>query len=239
MKKASQPKKFTGAILFVVGILLGALLLGGLVWSDFEVMFYGLPQLTNNRLAGFSCPPLMTRNETASLRATIRNETDRPIAPVVRVEISTAGLPQSERSKVPLEPGESINLTWPISSQNIDLNWFVFAKVYRYPAYQTKLAEATCGILVVNVPFLKGGALLALWLGASLICTLTGLWMLEPRHVVPNQKVSIAMLRRILALAMLIGLIFGLQGLWGPGVFALVVIISLMTSMLFLFLAEN
>lgn len=223
----------------MVGILLGALLVGGLAWSDFEAIFYGLPKLTSNPLPGFSCPALMTRNETASLRATLRNETDRPIAPVVRVEISTAGLPQSERSKVALEPGESIRLAWPVSPQNIDLNWFIFAKVYRYPAYQTQLAEATCGILVLDVPFLKGGVLLGLWLGASLICTLAGLWMLEPRHVVPDQKVSIAMLRRMLALAMLIGLIFGLQGLWGPGVIALVVIISLMTSMLFLFLAEN
>ena len=236
MKKASQPKEFTGNILFIVGILLGTLLLVGLVWSDFESVFYGLPHLTKNYLSGFSCPPLMTRNETANLRATIRNETDQAIAPVVRMEISTLGVPQSERSKVPLEPGESINLTWPVSSQNIDMNRFIFARVYRYPAYQTKLAEATCGILVVNVPFLKGGALLALWLGASLICTLAGLWILGPRDALPVQKASIAMLRQMLALAMLIGLILGLQGVWEVGALALMVII-LMTSMLFLFLA--
>lgn len=234
-----QPNKTISFLVFAAGILLGVILLGGLVQADIEAVFYGLPHLTNNTFDGFYCPPLMTRSEVANLIVTVQNDTDRPIAPLVRVEISAPGLMSSSREKAPkLEPGESATLEWPVSEENIDLKHFIFAKAFRYPDYRTQLAEATCGILVVDVPFFNGNTLLAIWLGASIICTLFGLWMLEKHPQAPGQRASTLSGLRLMAIAMLIGIIFGIQGAWVPGIAMLVIFTLLMLGLLYFSLAH-
>lgn len=227
-------KNFPGMIAFATGILLGTLLFGGLAWADLEAVFYGLTHLTNTPLNGLVCPPLMTRSEVTHLTVTAHNDHDLPIAPVVRVEISTTGLRFTDQVQVKLAPGQSQSLVWPLSANNIDLNYFVFAKAYRFPDYQTPLAEDTCGILVINAPGLSGQVLLALWLGLSLIFTLLGLWLLQPRVEFPGPRISMSSARRALAIAMFTGIIFGVQGAWLPGVLALVAVI-LLTCIIILF----
>jgi hypothetical protein len=234
MGTQNYSNRLAGVLLFATGILLGTVLFGGLVWSDIEATFYGLPHYTNEAFDGLSCPPLMTHSETASLQATIRNDTDLAINPTVRVDISTPGVAYSDRVKVDLEPGQSKTVEWPVSSENIDLKFFIFARVYRYSDYKTSFAEATCGILVLNIPFINGKGLFALWLGASLICTLAGLWMMKPAQGVPEQRASIPAAMRALTVTMLIGLIFGIQGAWLPGILALVVVVVLSTSIIYL-----
>lgn len=234
MNTNPKPRKVAGFLLFAAGILFGVLLVGGLIWSDVEAVFYGLPHLTNDTFNGLYCPPLMTRSETANLRVTVRNETDRPIAPLVRVEISAPGVMSSSREKTSvMEPGQSATLEWPVSEENIDLNFFIFAKAFRYPDYRTRLAEDTCGILVLNVPFINGSTLLALWLGVSILGTLAGLWILEKHDTVVVHRAGMLAGFRTLAIAVLIGVIMGIQGAWFPGIAVLVMITLLIIVLLY------
>jgi len=226
--------KSVGFLLFAAGILLSVLLVGGLIWSDVEAVFYGLPHLTNDTFNGLYCPPLMTRSETANLRVTVRNETDRPIAPLIRVEMSAPGVMSSSREKTPvMEPGQSATLEWPVSDENIDLNFFIFAKAFRYPDYRTRLAEDTCGILVLDVPFINGNTLLALWLGVSIVSTLAGLWILEKHDTVVIHRSNMLAGFRAVAVAALLGVILGIQGAWFPGIAVLVVITLLIIVLLY------
>lgn len=227
-----------GLLLFSAGILLGALLAGGLVWADLEAVFYGLPHLTNETFGGLSCPPLMTRSETASLRVTVRNDADRPIAPLVRVELSAPGFLPSTREKTPLiQPGERVILDFPVSEENIDLEFFIFAKAFRYPDYQTQLAEDTCGILVLDVPFLNGGTLLALWLGLSLSCTLAGLWILEKQESIVTHRASMLVGLRGMSVALLLGMILAIREAWLPGIAMLVIMLLFVIVLLYLLFA--
>lgn len=232
MKKIFLKKKFLGVTLFAAGILAGTLLFGGLVWADLEAVFYGLTHLTNETFGGLSCPPLMTRSETAELTVTVKNTLDSPVSPVVRVEISTRGVLFTEKKQFDLAPGESRKLAWPVSAVNIDMNRFIFAKAYRYPDYTTSLVEDTCGILVVDAPLANGSALLAIWSGASMLSILAGLWLLEPRAEFPAARINLTSARRALAVAVFIGIILGIQGAWLPGILALVVVILLASILL-------
>lgn len=223
-----KPNKMVGFLLFAAGILLSVLLVGGLIWSDVEAVFYGLPHLTSDTFNGLYCPPLMTRSETANLRVTVRNETDRPIAPLIRVDISAPGVLSSSREKAPvMEPGQSATLEWPVSEENIDLNFFIFAKAFRYPDYRTRLAEDTCGILVLNVPFINGSTLLAIWLGLSILSTLAGLWILDKHDTIVVHRANMLAGFRTVAIAVFIGVFMGLQGAWFPGIAVLVFIVLL------------
>lgn len=234
MNTNPKPNHIVGLLLFSAGILLGSLLAGGLVWSDLEAVFYGLPHLTNDTFGGLYCPPLMTRSETANLQVTVRNDTDRPISPLIRVEISAPGLMSSSREKVPvMQPGESATLEFPVSEENIDLNFFIFAKAFRYPDYRTRLAEDTCGILVLDVPFVTGDALLALWLGLSILGAIAGLWILEKHENIVIHRASMLAGFRAMAIAMLIGVILAIQGAWFPGIAVLVVMTLFMIVLLY------
>jgi len=231
MIKKSPFTNLFGISVFAVGILLGVLLAGGLIWSDVEAVFYGLTRLTNESFDGLACPTLMTRSETANLQVTVRNETELPIISLVRVEISTPGVAFADRVQLSIEPGQSATLEWPVSAENVDLGWFIFAKAYRYPAYQTPLAEATCGILVLDVPGLNGKSLLAVWLGASILCTLAGLWKLENAGQLKN---TILVALRLMTVVVLLAVLFGLLGIWPPGILMLVIVVLLITVLLFL-----
>ncbi len=239
--KVLSPINFSlGLMLFVAGILLGTLLVGVLVWADIEAVFYGLPHLTNNTFDGLDCPPLMTRTETANLLVTVHNETDRPIAPLIRVEISTPSLMESDREKSPVvEPGQSATLKWPVSEDNIDLDFFIFAKAFRYPDYKTRLAEATCGIFVLDIPFVNGNTLLALWLATSIGGTLAGLWMIEKREVLIDKQTNTLAGLRLIAIVMLIGALTGIQGAWVPGIMLLVVLALLVIALVYFSLSHE
>lgn len=236
--QTTSPSSF-GYLLLIAGILLAVLLAAGLVWADIEAVFYGLPTLTNETFGGLSCPPLMTRSGTANLRVTVRNETDRPIAPLVRVEISGPALMTSSREKTPtLSPGESVTLEWPVSEANVDLNFFIFAKAFRYPEYRTRLAEDTCGILVLNVPFLNGSALLALWLGGSILLMLTGMRRLEQLPGATSKQTSLRRGLRLAAVFALAAVLFGVRGDWPSGLLMLVVLVLLGLVLLYFWLSH-
>lgn len=238
MKIDSRPAKMIALLLLVLGILLGTLLSGGLVWANLEAVFYGLPHLTNEPFDGLTCPALMTRHETAQIEVTAHNATDLPIAPMLRVSISTSYGIFSDRQQVQIAPGQSVTLKWPVSAENIDLGRFIFAKAYRYPDYKIDLGEATCGIFVVDFPLLNGAVLLALWLGSASVYTLAGLWLLEQQPERSNQRASLLAALRLLAALMFLGVLFGLQGAWLPGVLVLVLILLLTSVSLYLAFAR-
>ena len=226
-----------GFLLFFAGVFLGTAFFGGLTWAQFEATFYGFPRLSTENFDGLTCPKLMTISDTGTLHATVKNETDRKIEPVLRVEISTPAMARSERIKLSMEPGESKTATWSVSSENIDLDFFIFAKVYRYPAYKTPLAEAGCGILVLDLPFISGQILFGAWLGASILLTLSGLWLLTEYRKTEVGRARISGAMTLLAVVVLIGLVLGIQGIWLLGILALMLVVLL--TIVILYLAVN
>lgn len=50
--------------LFILGAVSGLLLTALATWADLEAAYYGFPRRASARLSGFSCPVLMTANES-------------------------------------------------------------------------------------------------------------------------------------------------------------------------------
>lgn len=219
--------------LFALGIFLGFLLAGGLTWAQIEASFYGFPHYSDRPLSGFSCPRLMTRQEQAELRLKIRNPGQVPLRQMIGIEISAPGPLISKREVISLAPGEEKELTWTISAeQNLDLGRFIFARAYRYPTYLGPMAQATCGILVLNLPG-SGKILLPLWILLVGISLLPRLRRMEDLHT--SQEV---LMFRSLALVTAVALLAGLAGWWPLGLLFLTVQIVLSVVILARWLAR-
>jgi hypothetical protein len=131
-----------------------------------------------------------------------------------------------------LQPGKSQKLTQTISARNIDLDYFIFAKAYRYPAYPLPRAEATCGVVVLpQVPFLNGTQIFTLWLGLSLLLAPLGswLWNASTRLALNTNGKNAA---KTLTVVSMLGLFVSLQGLWLIGVLTLALTVLLFISIL-------
>jgi len=137
---------------YIVGIVIGLYLIVIATWADMESAFYGFPRLAEAGLGGFSCPVLMTPNDTNTISLKVSNPIDQAISPAIKTMISTSTVAEEYLENVVLAPGESKILEWTVGPDNIDLEHFIFAKALMYSAYPLPSKEDTCGIFIVNLP---------------------------------------------------------------------------------------
>jgi hypothetical protein len=235
MKTQKKITYIIGIVFYALGLVLGLFIAGSSFMADIEAEFYGFSDLSKGRFSSLRCPTVLNRNETGKLRATFSNSLDRPIQPIVRLDLSSPTLEQSSRQQLSLDPGQTQVLEWDVDKRNIDLGNFIFAKAYIYPVYPLPLREATCGILVIDLPFLKGSQWLSLALVLSLVGMGVGLFLvsrevrLQTGH--PSERLYAL---TALAIVVVAAIVCGLMGWWILGGILLVICILLIAVMLYL-----
>jgi hypothetical protein len=237
MNNRSASKRIFGILTLFVGSLLALALTAGLTWASLEAEFYGFQHFTYDRFDGLSCPLVMTPHETGIIVMDVKNPAAVEIEPILRIDTSTPEVADTKQTQVKIQPGQTWRFEQTISAGNIDLGNFIFAKAYRYASYPTRDAETTCGILVLDVPFLTGGQIFAIWLALSLGLTCLGLWLwLAGLQGNDNDGMSgssrdmAGNAARALVVVVMVGLFFGIKGLWLPGILIIAVAILLMLA---------
>ena len=225
MKYARSSLLF-GSLAYTVAVALGFFLVLVGAWADVESGAYGFPRLANAGLSGLRCPVLMTPAETGIISLRLSNPTSSPITPSVKVQISTASLPQEFTGHAELAPGESRRLEWPVTSENIDLGWFVFAKVMLYSADPLPSQEATCGIFVVDLPG-AGSVLFPGMAALSIIGMGWGLFQINRSRAGNEWMRKHQGSLSLLALLTGLGLVLIVMGGWIASLLAVVVILLL------------
>lgn len=223
---------------YVVGVVIGLYLVVVAAWADMESAFYGFSRLADMGLGGFSCPVLMTRDETRSISLKVSNTTDSPISPVIKTEISTPSVVQEFQEGLELAPGESKKLRWSVGPENIDLGNFIFAKALMFSAYPLPNRETTCGIFIVNLPG-SGRVILPVLVLLSLLGMGWGLY--ETKKIGDNEWLAKHDRPMIfLAIVIALGMVVSFMGGWVPSILllavALLMIIILASS---LFMSER
>lgn len=217
-----------GVLIFAIGVLASALLTGGLAWAGLEATLYHFHRYTDESFDGLSCPLLMTHQETGTVRVAVYNPSGSVIAPNMTIHLSDSWIPTSDEVSVEVEPGEIRELEWDISSENVDRDYFIFAKVYSAPSNSMPAAEATCGILALNVPFLTGIQLLSLWLALGLVFPPLGLWVWRLSLVQPRKMPWIA---TALVVTSFGGLVASLSGVWMLGIVFLIAVVLMVQAL--------
>ena len=200
--------------------------MGIATWGDYESTSYGFAQRANGRLRGLTCPILLTRNETGVIALQLSNRTDRVLHPSVRTELSAEIEPQVFNEFVELSPGETKGLEWTVGSENIDLGNFILASVQVYAYYPNPNLQATCGILVVDLP--GRGLNIVVFLGlSSLIGMGFGLYSMRKSQLRNESMSNRWNAFRALAVVIAGGIALSFVGSWLPSVVLLVVALLL------------
>ena len=232
MKTSTHPKLIPVLILFTIGILLAITLSAIAAWADYEAASYGFPNRANTPLNSLNCPILMTKDETQTVSVTIRNQTDKPLYPSVRVDRSKPFEPVTTVESLDLKPGESRMLKWSIGPQNIDLGQFIFANVLVYASHPTPDRESTCGVLVLPI---RGNGQLILVLATifSVLSIASGAYLLQTSNLSIKQKRPAL----FLSFAIFLTLTVSFMGLWMQAILLLTITVLTIFTMLGSFLS--
>lgn len=163
------------AFLFYLGVLVGLALAAAAAWADFEGLSYYATGAGYRTFSGLDCPVLMSSWETGVLTAHFENTGSQKIEPYYEIEISGATASRHLEGQVAVPPHGQRDVAWTTDSRDVDLGYFVFAKLDILPVAGLPTRETTCGILVAEVPGLSGTQILSAALLISALCMIAGL----------------------------------------------------------------
>jgi hypothetical protein len=222
-------------LIFLVGVLLGLALFASAAWGDLEASLFHASLRGESTLRGLRCPVFLTTAESGAIRVTLTDSLERPLEFATRTYISQGfvSLVREERDRLPLEPGESGQLEWPVEPDDAAYGRVILAQVYVHGRYPLPARSASCGIVVLDVSFLTGRQVLALSLAASLLCMGLGaaLWMTVHRPLT-GLRLDIARVMGALAVTVVVGTVVSLLGMWVAGVLAVVVTVLLIGAVI-------
>lgn len=208
-------------IIYVIGVLAGLTLTLLATWGDLESSYYGFDRTGGARLSSLSCPILMSNTETSSFSIQVKNSTERNLSPSVKTNISSPLTPITSYEDIDLAPGETKTLAWTLTPENIDLNRFIFARAWVYASYPLPDREATCGVVVLPLPF---NGSVATW-GMTILSLLgMGIGLYGQKQVI-GQAGSATSLSRfvLLSILVIVGILTGYFGIWLLGVVVLAI----------------
>lgn len=215
-------------VLYFSGIFLGFALAIAANWAEFEGVSYYYTGATYNAFHGLHCPVLMTRSETGIVTASFDNPSNQESEPYYEVEIS-GPLPRRFEDQLSIAPHETKKVQWTVDVHDIDRGSFIFVKLDVLPTVGYSTREATCGILVLNVPGLTGEQILWLTLIASLLGMVVGLGLWENANApLADKSLYLKRAMRTLAIIVLLAMLSGFMGWWGAGVILCAVTILLL-----------
>jgi hypothetical protein len=196
------------------------------IWGDLEGSLFDTSLRGDARLTSLNCPVMVTSTEEGTVSATFENSLDRATVFTVRAHISHGRLTlmREVNSQIPLAPGEKRTLEWPVTAEDAAFGQLILFRVRVGPKYPIPSRDASCGILVVDLPRFTGRQLFTFALAASFLSMAAGmgLWVFANRPLRGlGQDVARAMTALIASI--LIGMILGILGQWliGGLVFAI------------------
>lgn len=219
-----------GVLLFSAGVLFGMALFGIVVWPDLEASLFDTSNRGNARFTTLRCPVMMTAKEIGTVSARFENSLERPVEFFIRTHISHGHITLKREiiSKLPLASGETQTLKWTVTPEDAAFGRLILVRVRLGPKYPLPSRDASCGILVVDLPYLNGNQVFAFALAASLLGMVAGagLWAVANRPLSRlGRDVTHAM--GALAGSVLIGTVVGLLGQWLLGVIIFVITVLL------------
>jgi uncharacterized membrane protein YeaQ/YmgE (transglycosylase-associated protein family) len=224
------------ALAFMLSALIAAALLGIAVWGDVEASMFDLSYKGEENLGTLSCPVLITPRDNAEFSASFSNPFDRNIKPSVKVHISSGHLTlmQEENVKFQLAPAESKQLSWSVDPEDAVYGKMVLVKVFQFPTHPIPSKDATCGILVLDIPTLTGKQIVTGALTTSIIGLVgsTAGWKLNNQLMTKRQRESYRAMG-ILAATLIIGLAASILGYWLIGSLGLVIAILMAINTIF------
>ena len=234
MNLFSKRGRTLGILLFSSGMLVNILFFALLTWPGVEAYNYFGYKPAQQGLTSLRCPFFLTTHETGQVTASYSNPSRLTLNPQFQVEISSPDLSDRMVDTSPaIAPGETKQLQWAITSNDLVFGRMILAEVYQSPVYNTPDRVGRCGTLWVDAPQLTGMQIFIGMLITGLLLTGLG-WWLWMKNTPSNRAGRSTVMSAMLALTaiVLVGMIAGILGWWVIGVACMVLSLLLVVSTL-------
>ncbi|MGB8212624.1 MAG: hypothetical protein WCE68_03595 [Anaerolineales bacterium] len=241
MRRSSNLIRTLGIVFFSAGILVNLLFFALLTWPGIEAYDYFGYQPAGAALTSLKCPYVLTTHETGQVTVTYTNSSSLTLSPQFRVQVSTPDLlNRTVNTAASIAPGETQELHWAITSNDVVFGRMILVEVYVSPVYDTPDRMGQCGTLWVDAPQVTGMQVFTAVLAAGLLLTALGwgLWLARYR---PERASGLDVTHAMLAITaiVLLGMVAGLLGWWVVGVACLVLSLLLIIATLGHFIAPR
>ncbi len=170
---------------FVLALVLGLLLLGGVVWANLEArLFYPTdlftPGSARERLRGLRCPLVVAQDERAHLFLRVTNPLDMPVRRFIRITVALRHVLLVDQDKIWLDfaPHETRTISWEIpATEGVYGGRFLLTSVYMGATGRLVPALNDCGVWVWPLQGVSGAWAWALASGLVFGLLATGLYM--------------------------------------------------------------
>lgn len=233
MAQRNPTLRRTGSILFSIAIFIGVLLTIVKAEPDFEATMYGFTIFHYPRLTSFHCPVLMTSQDRENVTAKLSNRLDQPLSWYVNSQLSSEADIISADERIDLQPGEKKEVTWEVGNENVVLGNFIFAYSLASSISTPPRLEATCGTLVLKLPFKGGSVIFYTALILAILGAVIG-WLLWSLHadMSESKRVSQTLWMRFMTVLVAVSLILSWFNSWFVAL--LLVVVALLASVVFL-----
>ncbi|MEZ0396859.1 MAG: hypothetical protein ABWK53_10590 [Anaerolineales bacterium] len=233
MKAFRVLMRLLAVLLFSLSALGGAALFITANWADVESILYGFPRYGNKSTFAMHCPLVITTAETGQVTFTFENDSDVLLRPTVRFQVSNPGPFRLISERLELQPGESRQLQVEVYPNDAVLNRYIFVKMYTFATYPVRQVEQTCGILLLDLPGLTGGQVVAVGVAVALLGMPLGLglWMLFNRPLA-GRSLDAARAMGVLTVSIWLGLLAVFLAWWLLGLVLTAVTILLIGAIL-------
>lgn len=234
MTTRKKTMRLLGILFFWTGVLLGMAIVVGAVWADLEAAFYGFVEMGDKPLP-LRYPTFVTDATPGQIGATFRNPNDKQMDLMIRTDVSGRGGIRTERTTITLAPRGKEKVRWPVTARDVDLGFFVFARVSSFPAYPLPFRESTCGMLFLRTTALSGNQIFVLAVAASLLSMAAGLALWRASHQqIMGRLANATWAMRVMAIIVVVGMLVAFQGWWAAGIIAIVLMVLMIVAMMFL-----
>jgi hypothetical protein len=164
-----QPNK-RGVWLIMIGALIGFVFSANTFFQDTEAIIFSALVSGEKTFRSFSCPEILTKNETGEIRAKLSNPSSKTLMRSVRTHITQGYLTYMRefQNKYYLEPGESLELSWTIYPEDAAYGYLIMTKVFLFPQKPFPSEVGACGVMMLNIPLLKGWHIISLFFITSI-----------------------------------------------------------------------
>ncbi|GAB4153457.1 MAG: hypothetical protein Fur0021_19290 [Candidatus Promineifilaceae bacterium] len=228
-------QRFLSGLLFVSGVLFALLLAVVSFWPDQEASIFDSSLSAQAPLNTLRCPLVITPNEAAAIRVTLTNPLERPIQLLARARISDGyvTLMRQETRTVPLAPGETQTVSWPITGEDAVYGRFVLARVYVFRQNPLPSRQKSCGVWFLDAPLVTGGQLAAATAAASFLgMAVGGAWWLRLEWPLRGRRRDVALAVGTLAALVSAAAGASLLGWWSGGLLLLLLTILVLIVLL-------
>ncbi|MCJ7695084.1 MAG: hypothetical protein MUO40_06600 [Anaerolineaceae bacterium] len=238
----------TGMVAFLICLVAGSIFNTLAFWSDLEGMsFWGYPEVTSFdsnldsdiKITNLNCPILISSKENSEITANFKNLKDIDSSSFIQANISMPDVDEElvrDKQVVTFSPGESQELTWPVSSENKLENNKILARIFVQQTRNSPPARTKhCGIMVWDIGNLRGSQLTTIILLFSVIGMVLGLslWYIGSSKTMRRTN-RILKLMIWIGMVLCLGLIFNILGIW-----LISGIMSILSIILFISIIEN